>query len=54
MTMTVHEGTYQLVCPACGRVLLVEFAPFRRVVIVPGDETATHSGFVVEEMRRDE
>lgn len=45
MTLTeTHEGTDTWVCPVCGRVLLIELDPWRRVVDVPGDECAVHVG----------
>jgi hypothetical protein len=45
MTLTsAHEGTETWHCPVCGRVLLIEWQPWRRVVIEPGDEAAEHSG----------
>ena len=32
-------------CPACGRRLFVTWKPkFRRITVVPGDETAIHDG----------
>ena len=45
MTLTtVHENTETWTCPDCGRVLLIEWEPWRRVVVVAGDEAAQHSG----------
>ena len=38
------EGTQQWECPDCGRVMLIEWQPWRRVVVVRGDEHAAHSG----------
>jgi hypothetical protein len=38
MTLTsAHEGTETWSCPECGRVLLIEWEPWRRVVVVTGD-----------------
>jgi hypothetical protein len=45
LTLTsAHENTEEWTCPLCGRVLLIEWQPWRRVVIEPGDEAAAHSG----------
>jgi hypothetical protein len=45
MTLTsAHENTECWTCPECGRVLLIEWEPWYRRVIAPGDEAATHSG----------
>jgi hypothetical protein len=45
MTLTsAHENTETWVCPDCGRVLLIEWDPWRRVVVVTGDEAVAHSG----------
>lgn len=37
-----HENTETWICPACGRVVLVEWNPFRLVMVEPGTETNTH------------
>lgn len=39
-----HEGTEEWLCPECGRRLLIEWNPFKRVVVEVGDENASHSG----------
>jgi len=41
-----HEGTEEWFCPNCGRRLLVNWNPkFKRTVLIPGDQSVTHSGF---------
>ena len=45
MTLTeAHEGTEIWLCPVCGRRLLIEWEPWRKVTLEPGDEYANHSG----------
>lgn len=39
-----HEGTEEWNCPICGRTFLIEWDPWRKIVITPGDETAQHAG----------
>lgn len=39
-----HEGTEEWCCPICGRRMLIEWQPFRKVVLEPGDDNAGHSG----------
>jgi len=38
-----HEGTEEWCCSTCGRRLLVEWEPFRKVTLEPGDENAGHA-----------
>lgn len=43
MTLTAsHEGTEEFTCPVCGRTLLIELDPFRRVVVDQGNNFAAH------------
>jgi hypothetical protein len=45
MTITAdHGGKEWWTCPACGRVLLIEWNPFSKITVVPGDEYAAHTG----------
>lgn len=39
-----HEGTETWSCAECGRTLLIEWHPWRKVELVPGDEYALHAG----------
>jgi hypothetical protein len=39
-----HENTEEWHCPECGRTMLIEWDPWRRTVVEPGDETAAHAG----------
>ena len=39
-----HEGTEEWYCPTCGRRLLIEWKPWRKVTLELGDENALHSG----------
>lgn len=45
-----HENTQEWVCPICGRIVLIELSPWHRAVVVAGDETVSHSGWVTEGM----
>jgi hypothetical protein len=39
------SGAEDWVCPTCGRRFLLQWTPeFRRIVLEPGDELASHSG----------
>ena len=38
-----HEGTEEWFCPVCGRRVLIEWHPWRKVTLDPGDPTAAHS-----------
>ena len=49
--LSEHEGTETWKCGACARVVLIEWEPFRRVVIVKGD-SVKHTGF--KEIKVDE
>jgi hypothetical protein len=47
MTMTeAHEGTQEWECPICGRRLLIEWHPWRKVTLEPGDEHVAHMGSI--------
>lgn len=39
-----HEGTEEWHCPTCGRMLLIEWSPWRKVVLQEGDPIAAHNG----------
>lgn len=41
-----HEnGTEEWACPICGRRFLLQWPPeYRRIILNPGDEQATHTG----------
>lgn len=39
-----HEGTEEWHCPICKRTSLIEWHPWRRIIIEPGDETVKHTG----------
>ncbi len=51
-TMTLvcsHEGTNEFLCPDCGRQELIEILPeWRHVVLMAGDESAGHTGWMEE------
>lgn len=42
MTMTEHEGTYELICPICGKVILIHTEPSSVEIVVKGDFSASH------------
>jgi len=37
-----HEGTEEWQCPVCKRAFLIEWMPWKKVVVVEGDATAFH------------
>ena len=39
-----HEGTEEWLCPVCGRMVLIDWMPFHYEIVIPGDESAGHSG----------
>ena len=39
-----HEGTEERYCPICGRRFLIEWNPWKRVIITKGDSNVSHSG----------
>jgi hypothetical protein len=43
---TMHpSGAEEWFCPSCGRRFLMQWPPsYNKVILVPGDETAIHSG----------
>lgn len=43
MVMTEHEGIYELVCPVCGKVILIHTDPPSVEIIVKGDFFASHN-----------
>lgn len=43
MTMTLHEGTLEIVCPVCGRTILIDVLPFNRRFVDKGDQLASHT-----------
>lgn len=43
-----HEGTQEWRCSICGRTVQIEYDPFLRVVLEPGDSTVGHSGLSME------
>ncbi len=45
LEMTYPEGVEEWHCPTCGRRLLVQWEPiFKKIVVEPGNEEASHSG----------
>jgi hypothetical protein len=44
-TGTPESGAEEWLCPSCGRHLLLRWQPeFQKLVLVPGDENAAHTG----------
>ena len=43
---TIHpSGAEEWFCPTCGRRFLMQWPPaYNKVILIPGDETAIHSG----------
>ena len=41
--LSEHEGTEEWFCPVCGRRVLIEWHPWRKVTLDPGDLTAAHT-----------
>ena len=58
MDQTVHEmfletthasGAQEWTCPTCGRRFLMQWPPaYKKIVLEPGDEQASHRGFTGE------
>ena len=38
-----EDGTWDCVCPVCGRRVLINTSPYKREVIVTGDEMCVHA-----------
>lgn len=38
------DGTGEWLCPVCGRMILLCFSPYKKEVIVSGDDFSVHSG----------
>jgi hypothetical protein len=39
------DGRLEWVCPTCGRRIIMQWPPeYQHIVVVPGDESASHSG----------
>lgn len=38
------SGAEEWACPICGRRFITTWKPYRRIVLEPGDESASHTG----------
>lgn len=43
LTDDSKEGTEEWTCPVCGKLILIEWNPWRKITIVEGDKYAFHS-----------
>jgi hypothetical protein len=41
---TYTSGAEEWHCPTCNRRFLMQWSPYKKIVLVSGDEHATHSG----------
>jgi hypothetical protein len=44
-------GFWRFRCGECNRTVLLRPVPFKQIVVVKGDEDATHLGFTVPDIR---
>lgn len=44
ITASYPNGANEWTCPICGRTFLLQMSPYKKIVLVPGDEQAVHSG----------
>lgn len=47
MTLISREGDFDtFYCPTCGRKFKLRWQPYKRIILVPGDDTVNHAAAI--------